>query len=132
AGALHLNAPVKIAVEGFVPSAQVPAPEGWEEGQPALLDTTLGKVLFNELLPADYPWLETQATKGSLGALVNDLAERYPMVQTAATLDNLKDAGFYWGTWSGVTVAISDITSEFDKAAIMEGYEDQALKVQAQ
>ncbi|MEW1979418.1 DNA-directed RNA polymerase subunit beta' [Citricoccus sp. NPDC079358] len=132
AGQLHLNAPVKITVDGFIPSAQSPAPEGWEEGTSVVLDTTLGVVLFNELLPADYPWLSTQATKGTLGALVNDLAERYPMVQTAATLDNLKDAGFHWGTWSGVTVAISDITSDFDKASIMTGYEDQALKVQAQ
>ncbi|WFP15870.1 DNA-directed RNA polymerase subunit beta' [Citricoccus muralis] len=131
-GALHLNAPVKIAIDGFVPSADAPAPEGWEPGQTALITTTLGKVLFNDLLPEDYPWVDRQATKGTLSALVNDLAERYPMVQTAATLDNLKDAGFHWGTWSGVTVAISDITSDFDKASIMEGYEDQAQKVQAQ
>ena len=54
------------------------------------------------------------------------------MVETARALDNLKDAGFYWGTWSGVTVAISDITSNFDKATIMEFYEDQAAKVQTQ
>ncbi|WBL20564.1 DNA-directed RNA polymerase subunit beta' [Citricoccus sp. NR2] len=131
-GALHLNAPVKIAIDGFVPSADAPAPEGWEPGQTALITTTLGKVLFNDLLPEDYPWVDRQATKGTLSALVNDLAERYPMVQTAATLDNLKDAGFHWGTWSGVTVAISDITSDFDKASIMEGYEEQAQKVQSQ
>ncbi|MGO1551521.1 MAG: DNA-directed RNA polymerase subunit beta', partial [Micrococcaceae bacterium] len=131
-GALHLNAPVKIVLDGFVPSAEAPAPEGWEPGETALVTTTLGKVLFNDLLPEDYPWVDRQATKGTLSALVNDLAERYPMVQTAATLDNLKDAGFHWGTWSGVTVAISDITSDFDKASIMEGYEDQAQKVQSQ
>ncbi|SJN23702.1 DNA-directed RNA polymerase beta' subunit [Micrococcus lylae] len=132
AGELHLNAPATIAVEGFVPSAAVSAPEEWNEGEPALIETTLGKVIFNDLLPADYPWLDTQATKGTLGKLVNDLAERYPMAVTAQTLDNLKDAGFYWGTWSGVTVAISDITSDMDKAAIMEGYEEQARRVQAQ
>ena len=131
-GDLHLNAPARIGVEGFVPSADVPAPEGWSEGEIALIETTLGKVLFNELLPDDYPWLDKQATKGTLGQLVNDLAERYPMVVTAQTLDNLKDAGFHWGTWSGVTVAISDITSDFDKAAIMEGYEEQAHRVQQQ
>ena len=131
-GDLHLNAPARIGVEGFVPSAAVPAPEGWSEGEIALIETTLGKVLFNELLPDDYPWLDKQATKGTLGQLVNDLAERYPMVVTAQTLDNLKDAGFHWGTWSGVTVAISDITSDFDKAAIMEGYEEQAQRVQQQ
>ena len=129
---LHLNAPAKITVEGFVPSQEVAAPEGWEEGQPATLDTTLGKVLFNQLLPADYPWQDSIADKGALSGLINDLAERYPTVETAQTLDNLKDAGFYWSTRSGVTVAISDITSDMDKKAIMDAYEDQAAKVQSQ
>ena len=132
AGLVHLNATVTIGVDGFVPSEVQPAPEGWEPGQRVNLETTIGRVLFNRLLPADYPWVEVVATKGTLGELVNDLAERYPLVSTARALDNLKDAGFYWGTWSGVTVAISDITSNFDKASIMEGYEDQATKVQTQ
>ena len=132
AGQVHINATITIGVDNFVPSEVQPAPEGWEEGQRVNLQTTIGRVLFNQLMPADYPWVELVATKGTLGELVNDLAERYPMVETARALDNLKDAGFYWGTWSGVTVAISDITSDFDKATIMEFYEDQAAKVQTQ
>src|SRR5699024_7532559 len=56
-GDLHLNAPIKIRVENFVPSAEQPAPEGWEEGTPALIDSSLGQVLFNDTLPADYPWV---------------------------------------------------------------------------
>ncbi|PXA79841.1 DNA-directed RNA polymerase subunit beta' [Auritidibacter sp. NML120779] len=129
---LHLNAPVTITVQNFVPSEAVSAPEGWEPGQPATIETTLGKVVFNDLLPDDYPWVDERQTKGTLGALVNDLAERYSLIDTATTLDNLKNAGFHWGTWSGVTVAISDITSDFDKVAVMAKYEDQASKVQGQ
>ena len=120
AGLVHLNATITVGVDNFVPSDAQPAPEGWQEGERAYLQTTIGRVLFNQLLPADYPWVEVIATKGTLGELVNDLAERYPLVETARALDNLKDAGFYWGTRSGVTVAISDITSNFDKASIME------------
>lgn len=133
AGELHLNAVVKIRIPaGFVPSEDQPAPEGWEEGQPALIETSLGQVIFNETLPADYPWVERVADKGQLSAIVNDLAERYPKVVTAATLDNLKDAGFYWATRSGVTVAISDIAAPAEKPAIMEVYEAQAAKVESQ
>ncbi|MGM0928635.1 MAG: DNA-directed RNA polymerase subunit beta' [Actinomycetota bacterium] len=132
AGELHLNSVVKIRVPGFVPSADQPAPEGWEEGQEALIETTLGQVVFNDTLPEDYPWVEKVADKGQLSAIVNDLAERYPKVVTAATLDNLKDAGFYWATRSGVTVAISDIAAPAEKAAIMEGYETQAARVESQ
>jgi DNA-directed RNA polymerase subunit beta' len=131
-GELHLNAVCKIRVDGFVPSEDKPAPEGWEPGTPALIETTLGQVLFNETLPADYPWFSGLATKGALGDLVNDLAERYPKVDTAATLDNLKNYGFQWASRSGVTVAISDVTSNMDKAAILAPFEEQAQKVQDQ
>ncbi len=130
-GDLHLNAPIKIRVENFVPSAEQPAPEGWEEGTPALIDSSLGQVLFNDTLPADYPWVAKVAGKDALSEIVNDLAERYPKVIAAETLDNLKDAGFHWATRSGVTVAISDITSNMDKTAILAPYEERARKVQA-
>ncbi|GAA3698512.1 DNA-directed RNA polymerase subunit beta' [Zhihengliuella alba] len=132
AGELHLNAVARIRVEGFVPSDEQPAPEGWEPGTPALIETSLGQVLFNETLPEDYPWVEHVAGKDALSEIVNDLAERYPKIITAQTLDNLKDAGFYWATRSGVTVAISDVSSNMNKAEILAPYEEQALKVQAQ
>ncbi|MEA5453488.1 DNA-directed RNA polymerase subunit beta' [Sinomonas sp. JGH33] len=129
---LHLNAQVKIRLEDFVPSAERSAPEGWEPGEPALVETSLGQVIFNETLPEDYPWVEAVADKGQLSKIVNDLAERYPKVVVAATLDNLKDAGFHWATRSGVTVAISDIAVPDAKPAILAGYEDRAAKIQSQ
>ncbi|OMH24412.1 DNA-directed RNA polymerase subunit beta' [Tersicoccus phoenicis] len=132
AGQLHLNSQVTIRLDDFVPGADWEAPEGWEPGQPAMVKTSLGQVLFNQTLPADYPWVEAVADKGRLSTIVNDLAERYPKVVVAQTLDNLKDAGFYWATRSGVTVAISDVAAPPEKPAIMEGYEAQAAKIQAQ
>ncbi len=131
-GQLHLNAVVKIRVPNFVPSEEQPAPEGWEEGAPALIETSLGQVLFNDTLPDNYPWVAAVADKGQLSTIVNTLAERYPKVVTAATLDNLKDSGFYWATRSGVTVAISDILAPPEKPEIMAGYEAQAAKVEVQ
>ena len=96
------------------------------------LRTTLGRALFNELLPEDYPFVDYSVGKKQLSEIVNDLAERYPKVIVAATLDNLKAAGFYWATRSGVTVAISDVVVPEAKKAIVEGYEAQDEKVQKQ
>ncbi|WP_436786371.1 DNA-directed RNA polymerase subunit beta' [Yinghuangia sp. YIM S10712] len=109
-------------------------PEGvtWEPGQPLRLTTTLGRALFNELLPLDYPFIDTEVGKKQLSAIVNDLAERYPKVEVAATLDNLKAAGFHWATRSGVTVSISDIVVPPNKAQILESFEAQADKIQKQ
>lgn len=104
----------------------------WQQGDPFRLRTTLGRALFNELLPEDYPFVDYSVGKKQLSEIVNDLAERYPKVIVAATLDNLKAAGFFWATRSGVTVAISDIVVPDAKKAIVQGYEAQDEKVQKQ
>ncbi|WP_221353064.1 DNA-directed RNA polymerase subunit beta' [Streptomyces beigongshangae] len=104
----------------------------WQQGDTFRLNTTLGRALFNELLPEDYPFVDYEVGKKQLSEIVNDLAERYPKVIVAATLDNLKASGFFWATRSGVTVAISDIVVPDAKREIVKGYEDQDEKVQKQ
>jgi DNA-directed RNA polymerase subunit beta' len=130
-GSLDLNAKVRIRLEG-VHFAEGQTPEDFDESKPYLLETTLGRALFNEALPYDYPYIEDVADKGRLSTLVNDLAERYPKTVVAATLDNIKDAGFHWATRSGVTVALSDILTPPNKREIVGTYEKQAAKVQSQ
>ena len=128
---LHLNAKVKIRI-GSVHMSPRKQPEGFTQGQSMLMETTLGRALFNELLPDDYYWSETVIDKGRVSALVNDLAERYPKVVVADTLDKIKDAGFHWASRSGVTVALSDVPRSKEKDKIVSKYEKQAEKVQAQ
>ncbi|HEY9439372.1 MAG TPA: DNA-directed RNA polymerase subunit beta', partial [Streptomyces sp.] len=128
---LDLNAKVRIRLSGIA-FAEGEEPEGFDPEKPYLLETTLGRALFNETLPADYPYVEAVADKGKLSAIVNDLAERYPKVEVAATLDRVKDAGFHWATRSGVTIALSDVLTPPNKRTIIEGYEKQADKVQTQ
>ncbi|KIU02308.1 MULTISPECIES: DNA-directed RNA polymerase subunit beta' [unclassified Frigoribacterium] len=130
-GSLDLNAMVKIRMNG-VHFAEGEAPEGYEVGQDILLETTLGRALFNENLPADYPFVQQVTDKGMLSTIVNDLAERYPKVAVAAALDNIKDAGFYWASRSGVTVALSDVLTPPRKPEIVAGYEKQAAAVQSE
>ncbi|MBV9369508.1 MAG: DNA-directed RNA polymerase subunit beta', partial [Frankiales bacterium] len=107
-------------------------PEDWTPGEPVVVETTLGRCLFNETLPEDYPFVDYEVKKAQLGEIVNDLAERYPKVQVAASLDALKERGFHWATRAGVTIAISDVVTPPEKAAILARYEEMAEKVQKQ
>ncbi|HSX67734.1 MAG TPA: DNA-directed RNA polymerase subunit beta', partial [Nocardioides sp.] len=127
-GEITLQSKVRIRLEDAVP----PLGSDLPEDGPFVLDTTLGRVLFNDTLPADYAFVNYEVGKKPLGAIVNDLAERYTKVEVAASLDALKDAGFSWATRSGVTVSIDDVTTPGDKAEILATYEAQAEKVQKQ
>ena len=132
AGALDLQARVKIRIENTEPPHGWPVPEGWEAGQPFTLITTLGRALLNEALPADYPFVNDQVDKKLLGATVNRLAERYSKVEVAETLDELKALGFRWATRSGVTISFSDVVAPPAKAGLLASAEEKASKVQQQ
>jgi DNA-directed RNA polymerase subunit beta' len=119
-GTLDLQAKARIRIPGLT-FLEGQAPEGYDRH--GLVDASLGQAIFNDTLPKGYPFVREQADKGKLSQIVNKLAEEYPKVEVAASLDRIKDAGFYWATRSGVTVALSDI---------LTGYEKQAAKVQAQ
>ncbi|MDX8036282.1 DNA-directed RNA polymerase subunit beta' [Lentzea sp. BCCO 10_0856] len=126
---LGLQSMVKIRVSDKNPP-KGQEPEGWEPGQPWLAETTLGRVLFNEILPQDYAFINEVMPKKRQAVIINDLAERYPMVTVARTLDKLKDAGFHWATRSGVTVAISDVLVPAAKQDILEEHERLADAVE--
>ncbi len=123
-GELGLRAPIRIRVDGFVDQDFVPA-----EG-PVLTESTLGRVLFNETLPEDYRFVNEVVDKKVLGALVNDLAARYPRIQVAVTLDGLKEAGFHWATRSGVTIGVDDVITPASKRATLEEFEAKADTVE--
>jgi DNA-directed RNA polymerase subunit beta' len=131
-GEISLQSKIRIRLENVLPPEGVALPEGWTVGDPITLETTLGRALFNEALPADYRYVEYEVGKNQLGKIVNDLAERYSKVEVAHSLDALKDTGFTWATRSGVTVSIEDVVSPDSKATILEKYDDQAAKVQKQ
>ena len=128
-GTLDLQAKVRIRIPGLT-FLEGEAPEGYERH--GLVDASLGQAIFNDTLPKGYPFVREQADKGKLSQIVNKLAEEYPKVEVAASLDRIKDAGFHWATRSGVTVALSDILTPPNKGEIVAGYEKQAAKVQAQ
>ncbi|CAM3512450.1 DNA-directed RNA polymerase subunit beta' [Isoptericola cucumis] len=132
-GELDLNATIKLRVDDLVPPTKgFEAPEGWEPGETLLFETTLGRTIFNEALPIDYPFQNGVVGKKELSTIVNDLAERYPKVDVATSLDALKDAGYRWATRSGVTIAISDVAMPEAKNTILDEHEQRALKVQDQ
>ncbi len=134
-GALSVRAKMRVRLTQLRPPAEIEAerfPDGWNMGDAWTAETTLGRVLFNELLPRGYPFVNKQMHKKVQAAIINDLAERYPMIVVAQTVDKLKDAGFYWATRSGVTVSMADVLVPPEKQEILERYEAAADSIEKQ
>jgi len=86
-------------------------------------ETTFGRALFNETLPADFRYVEYQVGKKEISQIVTELVEKNERVEVAQTLDRIKDAGFYWATRSGVSMSISD--ANFDNEKFFKLREDK-------
>ncbi|MDO5082719.1 MAG: DNA-directed RNA polymerase subunit beta' [Arachnia propionica] len=124
---LHIGSPIKLRLTGIVPPVGM-ADKLRADGS-IILETTLGRALFNEALPVDFPYVNERVGKKQIGQIVNDLAERYPLIDAVRTLDGLKDLGFQWGSRSGVTVSIADVQTPPTKPEILASYEKRATKI---
>ena len=139
-GVLGLQAPIKVRIDHLRPTEAIEAaqfPDGWTKGESWMAETTLGRIMFNELLPWNYPYLEgVMVRKGGskdivlLGDVINDLAIKYPMITVAQVLDKMKDAGFYWATRSCVTITMHDVLVLPNKTEMLESYEKEAERIE--
>ena len=87
--------------------------------QGELVETTVGRITFNRVLPEDYEFLNYEMNKKEISRLVEDVCNRYSLSKVPPILDGLKDAGFHYATRAGVTVSVYDATIPPTKAEIL-------------
>ena len=77
-----------------------------------LFDTSVGKLLFNSILPNDFAYVNDEMTQKRLSALVDELIMHYGVDDTPPILDKIKAFGFKYSTISGITSSASPITKK--------------------
>jgi DNA-directed RNA polymerase subunit beta' len=97
-----------------------------------LMETTVGRVLFNEGFPDDFPYVNSPVKKKELAALMDRCAQTYDKKELAEILDAVKNTGFRYATKSGVTVGLLDVTTPDAKPKILAEHEKRAEKVETQ
>ncbi len=100
--------------------------------KPRILETTVGRVLFNAVLPAELRFINDVLNKASLKKLVGEGYRRLGLEGTAELVDAVKDIGFEYATRSGTTIAIDDIRVPEDKAQILSQVDARVAEVERQ
>jgi DNA-directed RNA polymerase subunit beta' len=119
-GLIDLRAPILVR---HVPGCE----DNWVE-------TTLGRLIFNEILPSSIPFKNHLMDRGAIKDLTAELYRNLSNEETSEALDKVKDLGFHYATTSGITIAINDIQVSPKKAEILKeasdlvsSYEEQYL-----
>ncbi|HPJ78541.1 MAG TPA: DNA-directed RNA polymerase subunit beta' [Prolixibacteraceae bacterium] len=90
-----------------------------------VVETTVGRVLFNESVPREAGFINQLLTKRSLRNIITDVFKVAGNATTVAFLDDIKDLGYYWAYRGGLSFNIDDVIIPMDKKEIVdEGYEE--------
>jgi DNA-directed RNA polymerase subunit beta' len=84
-----------------------------------IFETTVGRLLFNSVLPNDCPFINDNFNKSKIGPVVDDLTDRYGIENVWTIFDKIKNFSFKYATVSGTTFALSDVVVPVEKEEII-------------
>ena len=120
-GAIDLRAKIRVLPSDSKKYAQF-------EG--TVFETTVGRLLFNSVLPSDFPYLNEEITNKRMQALVQNLVSHYSLDGIPAILDKIKAFGFRYATYAGITWSISDVPVPAIKKQLVEEGQRAAAREQ--
>ncbi len=92
-------------------------------------ETTVGRLLFNTVLPSDYPYVNDAITKKVLSKIVNECGIRYGLDRVPEIVNKVKRFGFEYATRSGVSWSLDDIIVPAGKTQIVEGAREKVARI---
>ena len=99
---------------------------------PEFKRTTVGRIIFNRVLPPQMPFVNERLDKAGVSEVVHYAYQFLGMEKTAEVADRIKALGFRYATLSGITMAVSDLEAPADKGDIIEEARQQELQLEAQ
>ena len=109
-----LHARIKVRIEG------------------KLVDTTTGRVIFNQIVPKEVGFFNELMNRKRLLAIISTAFRRVGNLQTAGFLDKLKDIGFRYATKGGLSVGLDDVIVPKEKEAIINTAQKTVDQVEGQ
>jgi DNA-directed RNA polymerase subunit beta' len=96
------------------------------------VNTTAGRVIFNDHLPKEMPFVNGLLRKKGLSGLVNYCYLRFGLETTVQMLDEVKALGFLYATKAGISIGIDDLIVPVNKASLVEEAEKEVFEVERQ
>jgi DNA-directed RNA polymerase subunit beta' len=96
------------------------------------MDTTVGRVILNDVLPDEMPYINGLLKKKGMAQLVQYCYLRFGLQVTVKMLDEIKALGFLYATRAGISIGIDDMVVPASKVKLVKDAEKAVIEVQAQ
>ncbi len=129
-GQIDLHAKIKL----YAPTYLNEQGQRFADNKPRrrMIETAVGRVIFNSILPEEMRFVNEVLDKGSLQKLVMRCYQVVGSEITTDVVDRIKGVGFHYATRSGITIAVSDITVPLAKGEIVGRTEEEVADVEKQ
>ncbi|MDD3738197.1 MAG: DNA-directed RNA polymerase subunit beta' [Lentimicrobiaceae bacterium] len=117
-GAVDLHAVIKVKILDV------------ETQKENLIETTVGRVIFNQVVPEEFGYINELLTKKSLRSIIGDMLKKTGTAKTAQFLDDIKDLGFKMAFEGGLSFNIGDIIIPEAKAKMIEGANEKVDEIE--
>ncbi|UCH12416.1 MAG: DNA-directed RNA polymerase subunit beta' [Candidatus Omnitrophota bacterium] len=97
-----------------------------------LIKTTTGRVLFNEILPRDFRFVNECLDKSKIQGIITECYSKFGHSRTVQLLDDLKEMGFKWVTLAGLSISMDDLVLSKEKEKIIKTAYDEVKDVESQ
>jgi len=97
-----------------------------------LIETTVGRVIFNQVLPEGFGFVNLELKKGNVGEIVTECYKRFGHNRTIELLDDIKRCGFEFATIGGISIGIDDLKVPVEKVEIIKEAKAEVAKVEDQ
>jgi DNA-directed RNA polymerase subunit beta' len=94
-----------------------------------LIDTTVGRVLFNKAVPPSVPYINELLTKKNLKKVINDIIKRTDFAVTAEFLDGIKELGYFWSFKGGLSFNLGDLIIPNMKVTAIKSAQSQVDEI---
>ncbi|MDA1193620.1 MAG: DNA-directed RNA polymerase subunit beta' [Planctomycetota bacterium] len=125
-GKFHIHDKVKLRLDEGTSAAVEPGK--WEAA--GLIETTVGRVLFNDILPYGMPFYNYTLNKKKIGGLISDCFKLLGKGTTLRLLDDIKDVGYKSATRAGLSFAKNDMRVPVEKEEILTRAEAEVTEIE--
>jgi len=98
-------------------------------GKIELLETTVGRLILNAVLPNDYSYINKLVDNKALKGAVREIIEKYPNEEAVVIIDRIKTLGFEYCTLSGVSWGMDDLIVPKEKKQLIDDAEEEVRKI---
>ena len=122
---LKINEPIKISKAQInIDSVKIKIDNTGDvsdkQRESAFLETSVGRLIFNAILPKDFNFINKTLNKKELQKIITELIEKYSLDEVWQILDKVKKLGFYWATASGINWGLDDLIVPPEKKKIIK------------